>query len=100
MSIFKSMRNGVKVDLMDKFLEIKEDLVANAHEVNNRYEWYTKKYRGNRLNDINVGIFSGGNHNSIIQIFVRTAQGYIRNQVTVDYRGRMLNDDLKVRLNG
>lgn len=99
MGIYKPMRNGVKVNLIEKYLEIKEDLLKGSDELTARYEWYTKKYRGNRLNDINVGIFTGGNHNNIIQIFVRTKEGYIKNQFTINYKGRLINDNLRVELN-
>jgi DNA modification methylase len=100
MSIFIPMKNGISFDLLEKFLEVKEDIMNNSADLRNRYEYFTKKYRGNRLNDINVGIFDEGSHNFTAQIFIRTKDGYIRNKILFNYKGKLVKDNLNVVLNG
>lgn len=100
MSIFTPMKNGISFDLTEKFLEIKEDIMNNRNELVNRYEYYTKKYRGNRQNDINVGIHMEGGHAFTTQIFVRTKDGYINNKLLFTQKGKLIKDNLNVELHG
>jgi hypothetical protein len=68
----------IKNDVFNKYLEIKQDLVNNLSEIFNRQHYYTHKYRGNRLTDINVALDHGPKNEKIIQIFVRHKGKWIR----------------------
>lgn len=100
MSIFVPMKNGVSFDLLEKFLEVKEDIMNNRSELVNRYEFFTKKYRGNRLHDLNVGVYTEVGHGFTAQIFVRTKEGYILNKILFTQKGKLIKDNLNVVLNG
>jgi len=100
MAILKQMKPTDTFDLTLKFLEVKEDILIHSKELVNRCEYFTKKYRGNRLSDLNVGIYQNDEYRFVTQIFIRNKQGYIRNRITFTNKGRMLSDDLKIRLNG
>ena len=58
-------------DIKNKYNEIEQDLINNQQDVFLRYNYYTKKYKGNRLNDFNVGLFLNDNLQPVAQIFVR-----------------------------
>ena len=45
------------VDIKNKYNEIEKDLITNQADVFLRYNYFTHKYKGDRLNDINVGLF-------------------------------------------
>ena len=98
--LYKKLPNGVNMDIVAKFLEIKEELLEERKDLLNRYEYFTRKHRGNRLNDINVGIFHEPGNKFMAQIFLQNKQGYIKNQITFDGNFRLLNDNLKINLNG
>lgn len=77
MSIYITMKNGIVMDLEQKMAELREDLImTNAHDLSNRREYFTKKYRGNRLNDINVGIWDNIDKSITVQLFVRNKEGF------------------------
>lgn len=63
-------KETLKVDVQEVYDIIEQDIINNIDEVVNRYEYYTKKYRGDRLNDINVGIFQNELNRAVIQIYV------------------------------
>lgn len=74
-------KNGTKEALEEKLNEIREDLIfTNAKDLLNRREHFTRKYRGNRLSDVNVGIWEEPSNYYIVQIFVRNKAGYKREQ--------------------
>lgn len=98
MGIFKPFRSGETIDIENKFKEIRKDLLDNAEEIRYRTEYYTRKYRGNRLNDINVGIITEPNYAYTVQVFLRNKQGYIKNNMLFDYKGRMINEELKIEV--
>jgi hypothetical protein len=75
---------GMKSGIQEKFQEIYQDLlIDNVNDLSNRQEYFTRKYRGNRLNDVNVGIWSIPHSAHIVQIFVRNKDGYKREQFKV-----------------
>jgi len=71
----------IKEEVFNKYLAIKQDLVNNLGEVFNRKEYYTKKYRGNLLTDVNVSIDYGPYNEKIIQIFVRHEDEWIKDVI-------------------
>lgn len=74
------MTNGIE----QKYQEIYQDLlVENVADLVNRQEYYTRKYRGNRMNDVNVGIWTLPHDSFIVQIFLRNKTGYKREQFKV-----------------
>lgn len=80
MNTYIGMKNGIE----QKFQEIYQDLlVNNVNDIANRQEYFTRKYRGNRLNDVNVGIWSVPHNAHIVQIFLRNKEGYRREQFKV-----------------
>jgi hypothetical protein len=80
MNTYIGMTNGIE----KKFQQIYQDLlVDNVGDIANRQEFFTKKYRGNRLNDVNVGIWAVPHNAHIVQIFVRNKSGYKREQFKV-----------------
>ncbi len=77
MSLYTIMKNGMTMDLDQKLKEIRQDLIwENANELSNRREFFTRKYRGNRLNDINIGIWDNLDKSITVQIFLRNKEGY------------------------
>lgn len=80
------------IDIFNKYLEIKQDLINNLGDVFNRSVYYTKKYRGNRITDINVGLLYDSQGNKIIQIFIRNNGKYIRDSLTFNSKGLFISD--------
>lgn len=84
MGLYITMKSGATMDLRQKADQIRKDLIeANADDLSNRREWFTKKYRGNRLNDVNVGIWDNLDKSVTVQIFVQNKNGYIKEQYKV-----------------
>lgn len=78
------------IDIQKTYNKIENDLLANTDELFNRYDYYTHKYRGNRLNDINVGLFLNDNQQPTAQIFIRNKNGYIKKHLIFDKAGTTL----------
>lgn len=80
--------NILFIDINEKLNEIEADITANQSEIFNRYTYYTTKYKGDLLNDVNVGLFINDGNIPTVQIFVRNKTGCIRKhiQFTNDYR--------------
>lgn len=97
--LYDKLPNGSNMNLLEKFLEVKEDLLDNKKDLLNRFEYFIHKYRGNRLNDINVGIWEDSRNKFSLQMFLQNKEGYVKNIVTFDRSFRLLNDELKVVLN-
>tara|TARA_R110000772_G_scaffold54130_2_gene123593 strand:+ start:2241 stop:2525 length:285 start_codon:yes stop_codon:yes gene_type:complete len=78
-----------KIEVFNKYLEIKKDLMANLEEVYNRSNYYSKKYRGNILTDINVGIGEAeyGGTDKAIQIYVRHNGFFIKDNIIYNSKG-------------
>jgi len=70
--------------VFNKYLEIKTDLVNNFKEVFKRQQYYTHKYRGNLLTDINVAIDITPHNTKIIQIFVRRDGYWVKDRIEFD----------------
>jgi hypothetical protein len=88
MSIYIGMKNGMTMDLDQKLNEIRQDLIyKNGADLSNRREFFTRKYRGNRLNDVNVGIWDNVDKSVTVQIFLRNKEGMRREQWQVKYVG-------------
>lgn len=77
-----------------KYLEIKQDLLNNLRDVFNRQNYYSKKYRGNLLTDINVAIDFTPEGNKMIQIFVRHDDYWIKDRVEFNREG-IVNSNVK-----
>ena len=69
-----------------------QHIIANQKDIFNMYNHYTKKWRGNRLNDINVGIFLGDGNIPTVQIFVRNKTGYIKSHILFNKAGDTIID--------
>lgn len=80
------------VDIKNKYNEIEKDLITNQTEVFLRYNYYTHKYKGDRLNDINVGLFLNDQSKPVAQIFVRNKKGYIRTHLIFNREGNKIID--------
>lgn len=78
-----------------KYLEIKQDLINNIKDVFNRQNYYTKKYRGNLLTDINVAIDITPEGDKFIQIFVRHDNKWVRDRVTYNLNNNLYNSEVK-----
>lgn len=84
------------VDIKYKYTEILEDLYRNQEEVFLRYNYYTKKYRGDLLNDINVGLFLNENYQPTAQIFLRNKTGYIKTHLIFNKEGNRILDQIVI----
>lgn len=82
------------LNVQSKYNEIEQDIVTNQSEVFLRYDYFTHKYRGNRLNDVNVGLFLNDRQQPTAQIFVRNKTGYIRTHLIFNKEGNKIIDTL------
>ena len=80
------------VDIKNKYNEIEKDLITNQADVFLRYNYFTHKYKGDRLNDINVGLFLNDQCKPVAQIFVRNTKGYIRTHLVFNREGNKIID--------
>ena len=80
------------INIQNKYKEIEQHIIANQKDIFNMYNHYTKKWRGNRLNDINVGIFLGDGNIPTVQIFVRNKTGYVRSHILFNKTGDTIID--------
>lgn len=80
------------VDIKNKYNEIEKDLTINQADVFLRYNYFTKKYKGDRFNDINVGLFLNDRYQPVAQIFVRNKKGYIRTHLIFNREGNKIID--------
>lgn len=84
MNLYTTMKNGATMDLDQKLTEIRKDLIyENGEDLSNRREFFTRKYRGNRLNDINVGIWDNIDKTITVQIFLRNKNGFRKEKYIV-----------------
>lgn len=87
------MMSGTKelfLDLIDTYQQIENDLITNQEEVFLRYNYYTRKYRGNLLNDVNVGLTINEDHKPVAQIFLRNKTGHIKKHVVFNNEGNKI----------
>lgn len=71
---------------------IEKDIINNQTQIFNMYNYYTKKYRGSRSADVNVGLFLGDGNTPIVQIFVRNKTGYIKSHLLFNKIGDAVID--------
>ena len=80
------------INIQDKYNEIEQHIIANQKDIFNMYNYYTKKWRGNRLLDINVGLFLGDGNVPTVQIFVRQKNEYIKSHILFNKAGDAIID--------
>ncbi len=80
------------INIINKHQEITEHIVSHQEDIFNLYNYYTHKWRGNRLNDINVGLFLNDNNKPTVQIFVRNKTGYIKSHIEFNKEGNKILD--------
>ena len=80
------------INIQNKYNEIEQHIIDNQKDIFNMYNHYTKKWRGNRLNDVNVGLFAGDGNVPTVQIFVRNKTGYIRTRMRFNKAGDTILD--------
>lgn len=79
------------IDVQNKHTEIEQHIIANQKDIFNLYNYYTHKWRGNRLNDVNVGLFLNEENRPTVQIFVRNKTGYIKTHTVFNREGNKIN---------
>ena len=89
------------IDIKKTYEIIKQDLIDNEKDIFLRYNYFTHKYKGNRLNDINLGLFLNDNLQPVAQIFVRNKTGYIKTHVIFNKEGNKIigEQELNYKLN-
>lgn len=80
------------IDIHSTYDTIEKDIVANQSDIFNMYNHYTTKYRGDRLNDVNVGLFLNDRQIPTVQIFVRNKTGYIKKHIYFNRAGTTIQD--------
>ena len=80
------------INIQNKYNEIIQDFTTNQKDIFNLYNYYTKKYKGDRLNDVNCGLFLGDGNIPTVQIFVRNKTGYIRSHILFNKAGDTIID--------
>jgi len=88
--------NKLEHDVFSKYLEIKQDLVNNLGEVFKRDHYYTHKYRGNIITDINVALAEKPGLKTI-QIFVRSKGKWVRDVLSL-HEGQLFNSEITMNL--
>lgn len=80
------------VDIKNKVEEIEQHIITNQKDIFNLYNYYTHKWKGNRLNDINIGLFLNDFNQPTAQIFVRNKTGYIKKHIIFNKEGNQILD--------
>jgi|694.fasta_scaffold133414_1 hypothetical protein len=78
------------LDIQKKYNEIEQDIIENEKDIFLRYNYFSKKYKGDRLNDVNVGLFLNDNLEPVAQIFVRNKTGYIKKHIIFNREGNKI----------
>lgn len=91
-----------EVNIEEKYKEIRKDIMDNIEEVFLRSKYYSRKYRGDEWNDINVSIDDESPTVNTIQIFLRNKSGYIKEVITMmdNKPDSVLHTDLQYNVNG
>jgi hypothetical protein len=77
---------------------IRQDLIANQKDLFNMQHYYTHKFRSNnRLIDINVGLFRNDKQQLTAQIYVADKHLKIREQLFLDERNNIIDNDLIIK---
>lgn len=79
------------INVQEIYDMIEQDLVSNSNEVIHRFNYYTHKYRGDLLNDVNVGIFINDNLKIVVQIYVTNGIDTIKTQLIYSNDGRRIS---------
>lgn len=79
------------INVQEVYDMIEQDLVSNSNEVIHRFDYYTHKYRGDLLNDVNVGIFINDNLKIVVQIYVTNGIDIIKTQLIYSNDGRRIS---------
>ena len=79
-------------NIKDIYSTIEKDIIINQIQIFNMYNYYTKKWRGCRINDVNVGMFLGDGNVPTVQIFVRNKTGYVRSHILFNKAGDTIID--------
>lgn len=80
------------LNIQNKVAEIENHIVENQKDIFNLYNYYTHKWRGDRLNDINCGIFIGDGNIPTVQIFARNKTGYLKKHILFNKAGDTIID--------
>ena len=80
------------MDILKLYREMEEDIIENQKDVFNLYNYYTKKYRGNRILDRNVGLFLNDKQQPTVQIFIRYKNEYIKSHILFNKAGDTIID--------
>jgi len=80
------------INIQNKVTEIENHIIDNQKDIFNMYNHYTKKWRGNRINDLNVGIFIGEGNIPTVQIFARNKTGYLKKHLIFNKAGDTIID--------
>lgn len=80
------------LNIQNKVAEIENHIVENQKDIFNLYNYYTHKWRGNRLNDLNVGVFIGDGNIPTVQIFARNKTGYLKKHILFNRTGDTIID--------
>lgn len=80
-----------RVNVIETLKTIEKDIVENQSEVISRKEYYSTKYRGDILNDINVGIIVNDNLETVIQVYVSNGFTSIRKQFVMNKGDRSIS---------
>jgi hypothetical protein len=75
------------INIQEKYNEIQQHIISNQKDIFNLYNYYTKLWKGDRLNDVNVGLFLGDGNIPTAQIFVRNKTGYIKSHIQFNRSG-------------
>lgn len=89
--------NIIETEVFNKYLEIKQDLVYNIREVWNRKNYYTRKYKGNEITNINVAIEYTTEGNKKLQIFVEHKKKWIKDVLIFNSKG-IVSSNVKMNL--
>ena len=80
------------INIPNKVAEIENHIIDNQKDIFNMYNHYTRKWVGNRLNDLNVGLFLGDGNVPTVQIFARNKTGYIKKHILFNKSGDTIID--------
>jgi len=80
------------INIQNKVAEIENHIIDNQKDIFNMYNYYTHKWRGSRLNDLNVGLFLGDGNVPTVQIFARNKTGYIKKHILFNKTGDTIID--------
>lgn len=71
---------------------IEKDLIENEEYIFKLRNYYTTKYRSNRITDTNIGLFLDDRYNPVAQIFVRNKTGYIKTHLVFNFEGTKVKE--------